>query len=134
RWPPFIGVIDMKTDDLIALMTQDTPVGMCYGRVLGIALLAGIALSATLLVVTVGLRPDMMAAAGSVRVLFKLAVTAVLAVLAVRLVMRIGRPGDAVRRPALLLAVPVLMVLVAVSAELAAVPQAAWAASMIGQN
>ena len=124
----------MKTDDLITLMTQDAPVGLRYGRALGIALAAGIALSAILLVVTVGIRHNMASVIETARVLFKIIVTIVTATLAARLAMRIGRPGEAMRLPALLLALPLLMVACAVIAELFALPRAAWATNLVGGN
>jgi hypothetical protein len=124
----------MKTDDLITLMTQDAPVRMRYGRALAIALGTGVVLSALLLIVTVGLRHNMATVFETARVLFKIVVTIVLAVLAARLAMRIGRPGEETRRPALLLALPALMVAGAVLAELFVVPAAAWKTSMMGRN
>lgn len=124
----------MKTDDLITLMTQDAPVGMRYGRALAIALGVGIGLSALLLVATVGLRHNMASVFETARVLFKIVLTLVLAVLAARLAVRIGRPGEETRRPALLLAVPVVLVVAAVIAELFALPANAWRASLIGRN
>ena len=113
----------MKTDDLITLMTQDAPVGMRYGRALAVALSAGVVFSAVLLVATVGLRHNMASVFETTRVLFKIVVTLVLAVFAARLAMRIGRPGAETRLPILLLAVPFTLVVVAVIAELVALPQ-----------
>ncbi|WP_421578739.1 NrsF family protein [Shinella sp. M31] len=124
----------MKTDDLITLMTHDAPVGMRYGRALMIALGAGIVVSAVLLVVTVGLRHNMASVFETARVLFKIVVTLVLAVLAARLAMRIGRPGAETRFPALLLGVPLAMVAAAVAVELSVLPDKAWRASLVGQN
>lgn len=124
----------MKTDDLITLMTQDAPVGMRYGRVLAIALVAGVVISAALLVFTVGLRHNMATVFETARVLFKVVVTIVLAIVAARLVIRIGRPGEATRLPATLLGLPVFMVAIAVVAELFALPEAAWRSSLVGGN
>lgn len=124
----------MKTDDLITLMTQDAPVGMRYGRALAIALAAGVVVSALLLVATVGLRHNMASVFETARVLFKIIVTLVLAVFAARLAMRIGRPGAETRLSLLSLAVPFMLVVVAVVAELVALPQSAWKASLVGRN
>lgn len=124
----------MKTDDLITLMTHDAPVGIRYGRALALALGAGIAVSAVLLVVTVGLRHNMASVFETARVLFKIVVTLVLAVLAARLAMRIGRPGAETRFPALLLGVPLVMVAAAVVIELVVLPDNAWRASLVGRN
>ena len=124
----------MKTDDLITLMTQDAPAGMRYGRALGIALVAGVVFSIALLVATVGLRHNMATVFETARVCFKIVVTIVLAIVAARLAMRIGRPGVPTRLPALLLVAPVLMVAAAVVAELFALPEAAWKANLLGGN
>lgn len=124
----------MKTDDLITLMTQDTPAGLRYGWALALALGIGIVFSVVLLVVTVGLRHNMVSVFETARVLFKIVVTLVLAVLAARLAVRIGRPGEETRVSSLLLAVPALMVVVAVIVELVALPASTWRASLVGRN
>lgn len=124
----------MKTDDLIALMTQDTPVGLRYDRALALAMGAGVAASAVLLVLTVGLRHNMASVFETARVLFKIAVTLAVAILAARLAMRIGRPGEETCGPALLLAVPASMIAMAVIAELAVLPADTWFANLVGRN
>lgn len=124
----------MKTEELIALMTQDTPVGMRYGRAMVIAMVVGFALSVLLLLFTVGLRHNMATVFETARVLFKVVVTILLAILAIRLVIRIGRPGEEVRIPALLLFAPALMVALAVVAELTVLPSNAWRVSLVGGN
>jgi hypothetical protein len=58
----------------------------------------------------------------------------VLAVLAARLAMRIGRPGEATRLPALLLVLPAVMVAAAVVVELLVLPANTWKANMVGGN
>ena len=124
----------MKTDDLIALMTQDAPIGLRYGRALSFAIAVGFVFSAGLLVFTVGLRHNMASVFETARVLFKIVVTLLLAILAARLAMRIGRPGMETRLPARLLAVPALMVAGAVVAELVVLPAGAWRANLVGRN
>ena len=124
----------MKTDDLIALMTHDAPVGLRYGRVLAAALGAGIAVSALLLVATVGLRHNMASVLGTPRVLFKIVATLALAALAARLAMRIGRPGEETSRNILLLAVPAFLIAMAVVVELVVLPVDAWRVSLVGRN
>lgn len=124
----------MKTDDLITLMTQDASVDLRYGRALALALGTGTVFSAVLLIVTIGLRHDMASVFETVRVFFKISVTLVLAVLAARLAMRIGRPGAETRFPALLLGVPLAMVAVAVIIELTTLPVDAWRTSLVGRN
>ncbi|UNK40035.1 DUF1109 domain-containing protein (plasmid) [Shinella sp. H4-D48] len=124
----------MKTDDLITLMTHDAPVSMRYSRVLALALGASVVFSAALLVGTVGLRHNMASVFETWRVLFKIVITLVLAVLAARLAVRIGRPGAEIRLTALSLGVPLIMVVAAVVVELSVLPEDAWRASLVGQN
>lgn len=124
----------MKTDELIRLLSQDAPVRMCLGRMLTLALAAGLAVSAVLLLATVGLRDDLASAIATVRVVFKIGMTLVLAIAAFGLVSRIGRPGVPLGPWAMALLVPLALMVVAVGAELLVVPQDAWAARLMGRN
>lgn len=124
----------MKTDDLITLMTHDAPVSMRYSRVLALAFGASVVFSAVLLVGTVGLRHNMASIFETWRVLFKIVITLVLAVLAARLAVRIGRPGAEIRLTALSLGVPLVTVVAAVVVELSVLPEHAWRARLVGQN
>ena len=124
----------MKTDELIRLLSQDAPVRMRLARMLTLALAAGIAVSAVLLLATVGLRDDLASAIGTVRVAFKIGMTLVLAIAAFGLVSRIGKPGVPLRPWALALLLPLALMVVAVGVELLVVPQDAWAARLIGRN
>ncbi len=90
--------------------------------------------SALLLLATVGLRPDLAAALGTARVLFKIGVTLLLATGACALVFRVGMPGLPLgARAGLLIAAPLLLG-AGVVVELIAVPPAGWAASLTGQH
>ena len=60
----------MKTDDLIELLAQDASVRLRLGRAMTLALAAGTAASALLLVATVGLRHDMLSVFETARVFF----------------------------------------------------------------
>ncbi|WP_454287680.1 NrsF family protein [Rhizobium arsenicireducens] len=124
----------MKTDELIRLLSQDAPVRMCLGRMLTLALAAGLAVSAVLLLATVGLRDDLASAIATVRVAFKIGMTLVLAIVAFGLVSRIGRPGVPLRPWAVALLLPLALMVVAVGVELLVVPQDAWAARLMGRN
>ncbi|QIB34816.1 NrsF family protein [Ancylobacter pratisalsi] len=122
----------MKTTDLISLMAADAPVRMRLGRMLTIALFAGIAASAILLLASVGLRPNMASMIETARVLFKILFTLTLAVAASALVFRVGRPGAELGRRGLWLAGLVGVLLVAVGAELMVLPRGEWVASLKG--
>lgn len=124
----------MKTDDLINLMAQDAPVRMRLGRMMMLALLIGIGVSAALMVSTIGVRHNMLTVFETARVFFKISVTLVLAITASRLVFQIGRPGVPLKTLGLALLLPAAMVVVGVGAELIVVPQQQWEASMVGHN
>jgi hypothetical protein len=124
----------VKTDELIRLLSQDAPVRMRLGRMLTLALAAGLAVSAVLLLATVGLRDDLASAIATVRVAFKIGMTLVLVIVAFGLVSRIGRPGVPLRPWAVALLLPLALMVVAVGVELLVVPQDAWAARLMGRN
>ena len=107
---------------------------MRLARMLTLALAAGIAVSAVLLLATVGLRDDLASAIATVRVAFKIGMTLVLVIVAFGLVSRIGRPGVPLRPWAVALLLPLALMVVAVGVELLVVPQDAWAARLMGRN
>lgn len=124
----------MKTNDLISLLAEDASVGMRLGRMLALALLAGLIVSALILLSTVGVRPNLATAIETARVLFKIGFTLVLAVVACRLVFLVGRPGRSLRARGFQLAIPATLLAIAVSTELLMLPSQAWTESLIGKN
>ncbi|MCS0496803.1 NrsF family protein [Ancylobacter sp. MQZ15Z-1] len=124
----------MKTTDLISLMAADAPVRMRLGRALALALVAGVVVSAVVLLVSVGLRHNLVSVFETARVLFKVCFTLALAVSAAALVFRVGRPGAPLGRRLLLLAGLVAVLLAAIGTELMVVPPAHWMASLEGAN
>ncbi|HEV7247596.1 MAG TPA: DUF1109 domain-containing protein [Shinella sp.] len=124
----------MKTDDLIELLAQDTPVRLRLGRVMTLALAAGTVASALLLVATVGLRHDMLSVFETARVFFKICATLLLALLASRLVFLIGRPGVPWQAAALTLLLLAAAVVAAVLLELFAVPAQGWMPALVGRH
>ena len=124
----------MKTDELIKLLAQDAPVRRRLGRMLVLALVFGIAASGLLLLSTVGLRADLSTAIETVRVMFKIATTLLLAVLAFLVVERIGRPGLSVRSPAFSLLLPAALLLSATLAELFVLPKGEWTTRLLGRH
>ncbi len=102
----------MRTDDLIAHLSEDMqPVrtGMVARTLLGAAAL-GVAGSALLMLVALGLRHDFTASMSSFGMWTKLVYTFAIAAFAFWLVERAGRPGADMRRPFLLLGLPVLAI------------------------
>ncbi|OOG67482.1 hypothetical protein B0E45_22770 [Sinorhizobium sp. A49] len=124
----------MKTNDLISLLAEDAAVGMRLGRMLALAVLAGVVASALLLLLTVGVRPNLATAIETARVLFKVGFTLVLAIAACRLVFLVGQPGRSLKARGFQLAVPLVLLAIAVLSELSVLPSEAWTTSMLGKN
>ena len=103
----------MQTDDLIAHLTGElAPVrGAEVVRILATGLALGLLGSALLMAVTIGIRPDIIPAMGGGAFWLKFTYTLVIAILGLKLVERMGRPGTDATWPALLIAVPVLTLL-----------------------
>jgi len=120
----------MRTDDLIAQLSDGLePVKAgTVSRTLLIALAFGLAGSAAVMLLAMGLRPDLHTAMASFGLWMKLAYTLVIAVFGFWIVERAGRPGADNARPVLLLALPVLAI-----ALLAGLQMAAPGADMPGQ-
>jgi hypothetical protein len=124
----------VKTDDLVSLLAEDAPVRTKLGRIVAYALMAGIVISAVILISTIGMRRDMADAMETVRVLFKIGATSVLAIAASSLVFQIGRPAAVLKPRALLLVIPLGLLIAAVIMEMAMVPADSWRTRMMGNN
>ncbi len=124
----------MKTDELITLLAADAPVRLRLGRALAIALVAGVIISAAILLATVGIRHDISIAIETTRVLFKTGLTLILALAACGLVFRIGKPGASLRARGLVLLIPVALLAVAIVLELIVVPSQDWTTRLVGNN
>jgi hypothetical protein len=124
----------VKTDDLISVLAEDTPVAWRFGRSFALAMIGGIAIAGAVFFSGIGMRPDIHHALDTVRFVFKFVVTLTLAVTATGLILRIARPGVPIGfwRWAVV-AAPVLLIL-AVGAEMMAMPQSTWGARWIGHN
>ncbi len=103
----------MQTDDLIAHLTGGLePVRRTeVMRILTTGLLAGMLGSALLMEVTIGIRHDIVDAMGGGAFWLKFVYTFVIAALGLKLVERVGRPGTDATVPALLIAIPVLVLM-----------------------
>jgi hypothetical protein len=110
----------MRTDDLIARLSGELePVdGAHVARILGAGLLAGMAGSAVLMAATIGIRHDIVDAMGGGAFWLKFVYTLVIALLGLRLVERVGRPGTDARLPLLLLGIPVLVMMALMAAQM----------------
>ncbi|MGA0565013.1 NrsF family protein [Ancylobacter sp. VNQ12] len=125
----------MKTDDLIRAMAADTnrrsiPLDTAW-RMAGVL---AVLIAGAVFLVTLGPRPDALASLETARFVFKFVVTLALAASAFALLRALSRPGGNVRSlTPWLLAAPLLLA-IAVSLELVAVPAQEWTTRLIGTN
>lgn len=124
----------MKTDELIRLMAEDSPVRFRFGRQALVALVAGTFATWALLLLSVGIRPDLGQALDTIRVVFKVAETLLFAILAARLVFLVGRPGASLKAAAAMLFLPLVLLVTAIAAELFALPPDAWRRNLMGSH
>ena len=125
----------MRTDDLVHAMVADRAAAQSpLGRQFALAIVIGFAISAVLFWINLGPRPDIAAAALTVRFDLKIVQALLLAATAVALVSRLARPGAGTGlQKAALTAVPSLLA-IAVIAELLIVPAGEWQAKLVGSN
>ena len=125
----------MKTADLIRAITADNVArAMAPGRALALASGPAIAIALGLHLSILGLRPHLVALLGEPRILFKIGLTILLAVLSCRMVLRLVTPGAVLRRVALWLAVVPALLAAGILAELLLVPKDLWSQKMFGSN
>ncbi len=125
----------MDTSELIKTLASDSrrPARL-LSTVWLLAVGISIAFAAVVFLATLGPRPDIAAAAETVRFLFKFLVTITLAVSAFGSVRALSRPGRPPHQAIACLAAAPTLVLLAVIAELIALPSDTWSATMIGTN
>jgi hypothetical protein len=124
----------MKTDDLIRALSADSRrPAMTLAAALAAALALAVIVAAIVFTATIGPRPDIAAAAETVRFLFKFVVTTVLAATAFAALTALSRPEPAPRSMLWLAAAPLLLS-AAVALELAVVPDAEWGRRLVGSN
>ena len=104
----------MKTDELIAHLSADLEPAPAYyvGRMLTLGAALGILLSGLAMLIAMGPRPDLAVAVEGPAFWMKLAYTLSLTGLGLWLVDRLGRADASARGPAVMLAVPVILLLV----------------------
>jgi hypothetical protein len=139
----------VKTADLIDVLAQDAPVRWRLPSLLAMAFAAGAVIAVLIFVLGVGMRPDLSAASHTMRVQFKFLFALTLLSGAAGAVTQVGRPefgragfgrlefgrAGAARGPwPFVLALAPLLLVVAVVAELIAMPAWSWMPRMIGHN
>lgn len=123
----------MRTDDLIRVLAADRkPAGPAPGLALGLAALAGLAVSVVLFALWVGLRPNLAGAMMSLPFMLKPLEMGLLVIAAAAMVLRLARPGSSARSAVLVAAaVPAIMV-AALAVELMMVPRSEWLVRLAG--
>ena len=125
----------MNTDELIEVLAADVrQPAASLSSVWWAAVSLAIALAAAVFFATLGPRPDIAAAAGTPRFLFKFVVTIMLAVSAFGLTRALSRPDEAWRRAMPYLAAAPALLIMAVIAELFVLPPDTWSAKLLGTN
>jgi hypothetical protein len=126
----------MKTDDLIAALATDnrTLAQRPPLRVLALAVAAAVLVAGLLLVLTIGVRPDVAGALQTWRFDLKFVVTISLGAAAFLLVAKCLYPESSERPAAGPLLVPLTVLLVGAGIELASIAPEAWAMSATGEN
>ena len=125
----------MKTEDLIGAIARDAaaPRPWVAGR-MAAALLAGGAVSYALLMLDLGVRPDVVWALQTWRFALKIAVLALSAAGAYWAALRLARPETTARDIAVALAAAPAVLVLAVGFELFTLPAAEWSTYAIGSN
>lgn len=125
----------METDDLIrSLQADGARPPMPMRRLWWLAAGAAAFVAAAVFFATIGPRPDIAAAAGTVRFLFKFAFTGVLALSAFAAVRMLSVPETSGYGRLAVLALAPLLMAGAVLLELGAVPEADWGRRLVGSN
>ena len=123
----------MKTDDLIELLVRDLPPWR-FRSVLAGAVAGGIIIAAIFFFAGIGFRSDISEALESNRFLFKFIVTVSLAVAAIWVTLRVGRPDGSLAHRGLALSIAPALLACAVVIELLVLPQSQWMPQLIGRN
>lgn len=125
----------MDTNELVRSLAADHGFrARAVSTVLAIALVVATPFTAAMFMMRLGMRPDFMAATGHPFFVLKFVVTVALVVASVALAARLVRPGAPVARVAWLLAIPVVLVVAGVAADLAMPQATTWSARLIGSN
>ncbi|RWB58074.1 NrsF family protein [Mesorhizobium sp.] len=125
----------MRTEDLIKALDADArSKAMPQDSAWWLAVAASAVIAATVFWLTIGPRPDIMAAMHTMRFLAKFVFTIALGVSAFALIRALSTPGASTARAAAWMAVAPLLVVVAVALELFAVPSPEWGRRLVGTN
>lgn len=125
----------MKTDDLIQALKSDARRTRASPHLaFFMALIASTLIAGAMLISMMGLRPDFVAALGTVRFPFKFIVTIALAASAAIVLWRALSPVSSDRPAAAWLLLAPGLLLLGIAGELLALPSQSWAMAALGKN
>ncbi len=126
----------MKTDDLVALLsTNPEPVDRSSViRTLCVALAAGTLVAVSIMLVELGVRPDLMTARALIFLAVKLSFAVGIVGLALVYLTRLARPGGERRAPPFLVAVPFLVIVLLAAISLGFAPSSHWNKMVVGDE
>lgn len=125
----------MRTEDLIKALDADArSQSMPLGKAWWLAVVIAVLIAATVFLMTIGPRPDIMPAMHTMRFMSKFVFTLALAASAFALIRALSMPGAATGRSMRWLLAAPLLVAIAVALELLVVPEAEWGKRLVGSN
>lgn len=124
----------MRTEDLIGLLVQDATVRWKLQSLLVAAFIAGTAMAIALFLIGLGIRPDILAAGQTPRLLFKVLLAFALLCCAAAAVFRVGRPDASLGSWRIVFAALAFALGIAVATELIVTPEHQWSARLVGEN
>jgi hypothetical protein len=125
----------VKTRELInALAADQYTTSLGPRSAIAVATAAAALVAAVILVMLIGVRPDLAAALWSLRFIMKVAVVLVLAAAAIGTTVRLSRPDGSPGYWKWGLAAALILLMVAVAGELIAIPAWRWEAKLLGVN
>ena len=125
----------MRTSEFIAALAADpVPEPIRLGRRIVAALAIGFVASLTVFFLMHGPRPDIAAAAETVRFWLKFVDSFAFALPSLLLTLRLARPDAKPRALALWLIAPFILLAAGVAVELLVVPQSEWLSRLVGEN
>lgn len=125
----------MKTDELIKTLGADAKTtAMPLGRMWLVVLVFAVIAAAAVFFMTIGMRPDFMQAAQTIRFLFKFVFTATLATTAFLALRMLAMPGAPAGKYGRWLLIAPLFMAAAIVFELIAMPSSDWGRRLVGNN
>jgi hypothetical protein len=126
----------MKTDDLVALLSTNLePVDRSsVVRTLCVALAAGIIVAVSIMLVGLGVRPDLMTSRALIFLTVKLCFAVGIVGLALVYLTRLARPGGERTAPSFLVAMPFLVIVFLAAISLGFAPSSHWNKMIVGDE